>query len=686
MVHQVLIMNDVAPIVRREGGLSPPPFVEHRSRRAGVHQSGGSTGHVSLLERAIAGLQRNPCFLGGGFGYDDSALRVVQAEVRHADEPNFLDEADMLIFGKLPLEDPLFLVTCNICQKPLKASHFSQHMERCHPASRFEQDAQQLKEEVPIVLTAKSTKRNRRNSQNGVVESRALVPVPVPVPPSAAALLQHGPGNGSAPSSGARKNGARRSSKTSQRASQSLKEIVSRCGALSKDSSAPCEQPIPEATSGEAAATAAAPSSRRYISCGEPEDGCPHQQQPDHDNNTNIEGITDGFRNGPVRSPIIGLHEQIQAVAVLEGANLQHQQQQLQNHQTEGAVPACEIKSEGRQTYSHTRLMPSGGAQRATGEAGRDEKQAGQPGGASLKEETEETILHHTRDLSQQGELKPAVVVEAKKGAKRAARTSRPGGGKSGAKRKASGKAQTGKSGSRTPTLEEGVSRKKGAGSGNANGDTIDEKIGDNAAATSAPKRKRSPRSSPKSQRAHALHVGLLASGVAQNAAEEADMRNRDGEATGVAAREGGGGEGFLSAASIAATATLAVAEAAPTAAASHLNSAAHGAGNRVSGVRTVASSKPISGPLTRSRVRAGGALASPPLSLVLSSKPAGQRPRALSLPPTAPSVHPALVPNSPTNHHHQNQQQQQQQNLVSGLQSPGSGLRSSGRTSPHTL
>ncbi|XP_075113284.1 uncharacterized protein LOC107819966 isoform X4 [Nicotiana tabacum] len=55
------------------------------------------------------------------------AAQYIQRELREADESNLIDEEDMHIFGLRPLTDPLHLVCCNACKKPIKASQYVAH-------------------------------------------------------------------------------------------------------------------------------------------------------------------------------------------------------------------------------------------------------------------------------------------------------------------------------------------------------------------------------------------------------------------------------------------------------------------------------------------------------------------------------------------------------------------------------
>ncbi|XP_044985443.1 uncharacterized protein LOC123452791 isoform X4 [Hordeum vulgare subsp. vulgare] len=62
---------------------------------------------------------------------EKSASHILQKQLLSAHEPNLLDEDDMHIFGSKPMADPLDLVHCDTCQKPVKASHYAPHAERC---------------------------------------------------------------------------------------------------------------------------------------------------------------------------------------------------------------------------------------------------------------------------------------------------------------------------------------------------------------------------------------------------------------------------------------------------------------------------------------------------------------------------------------------------------------------------
>nr|KJB34613.1 hypothetical protein B456_006G075300 [Gossypium raimondii] len=57
--------------------------------------------------------------------------KKLAAQLQEADEANLLDEEDMHVFGLKPMTDPLNLVCCNACKKPVKASQYAAHAELC---------------------------------------------------------------------------------------------------------------------------------------------------------------------------------------------------------------------------------------------------------------------------------------------------------------------------------------------------------------------------------------------------------------------------------------------------------------------------------------------------------------------------------------------------------------------------
>ncbi|KAJ6898084.1 hypothetical protein NC652_024803 [Populus alba x Populus x berolinensis] len=68
------------------------------------------------------------------------STQYICRELHEADEPNLLDEEDMHVFGLMPMTDPLDLVCCNACKKPVKASQYAAHAELC----RFLNSAEEM--------------------------------------------------------------------------------------------------------------------------------------------------------------------------------------------------------------------------------------------------------------------------------------------------------------------------------------------------------------------------------------------------------------------------------------------------------------------------------------------------------------------------------------------------------------
>ncbi|KAF5176595.1 Saga-associated factor [Thalictrum thalictroides] len=63
--------------------------------------------------------------------HEKVAVQFMHRELHEADEANLLDEEDMHVFDCKPMVDPLHLVRCNNCKKPVKASQYASHADRC---------------------------------------------------------------------------------------------------------------------------------------------------------------------------------------------------------------------------------------------------------------------------------------------------------------------------------------------------------------------------------------------------------------------------------------------------------------------------------------------------------------------------------------------------------------------------
>ncbi|XP_022760489.1 uncharacterized protein LOC111306810 isoform X4 [Durio zibethinus] len=71
-------------------------------------------------------------------GNQKLAIQYIYRELRGADEANLLDEEDMDVFGLKPMTDPLNLVCCNACKKPVKASQYAAHADQPTPVGEQE--------------------------------------------------------------------------------------------------------------------------------------------------------------------------------------------------------------------------------------------------------------------------------------------------------------------------------------------------------------------------------------------------------------------------------------------------------------------------------------------------------------------------------------------------------------------
>ncbi|KAL3626149.1 hypothetical protein CASFOL_029698 [Castilleja foliolosa] len=96
-------------------------------------------------------------------GHQKLAAQYIRREIQEADEANLLDEEDMHIFGLRPMTDPLNLVCCNSCKKPIKASHFAAHAEICKLLSSREDISPEL--DGPAVLKKPPRKERKKSTQ-----------------------------------------------------------------------------------------------------------------------------------------------------------------------------------------------------------------------------------------------------------------------------------------------------------------------------------------------------------------------------------------------------------------------------------------------------------------------------------------------------------------------------------------
>ncbi|XP_065863563.1 uncharacterized protein [Euphorbia lathyris] len=72
------------------------------------------------------------------------ATQSIHRELNEADEANLLDEEDVHVFGLKPMTDPLDLVCCNTCRKPVKANQYAAHAVLCRSLTSTEERMTEL--------------------------------------------------------------------------------------------------------------------------------------------------------------------------------------------------------------------------------------------------------------------------------------------------------------------------------------------------------------------------------------------------------------------------------------------------------------------------------------------------------------------------------------------------------------
>ncbi|KAK7303160.1 hypothetical protein RJT34_14061 [Clitoria ternatea] len=105
-----------------------------------------------------------------------SAAEYICRELREADEANLLHEEDMHVYGERPMADPLQLVCCNICKKPIKDSQFAAHAELCKSLKVTEKTTLELdgstRNRKPPRKEKKKLSTSRANQATAVGERR----------------------------------------------------------------------------------------------------------------------------------------------------------------------------------------------------------------------------------------------------------------------------------------------------------------------------------------------------------------------------------------------------------------------------------------------------------------------------------------------------------------------------------
>ncbi|KAK9992369.1 hypothetical protein SO802_027354 [Lithocarpus litseifolius] len=90
----------------------------------------GGSGRMAVMARVLAAGSYSQT-MAEEVGHLKLAAQYICRELREADEANLLDEEDMHVFGLKPMSEPLHLVCCNACKKPVKASQYAAHAELC---------------------------------------------------------------------------------------------------------------------------------------------------------------------------------------------------------------------------------------------------------------------------------------------------------------------------------------------------------------------------------------------------------------------------------------------------------------------------------------------------------------------------------------------------------------------------
>ncbi|XP_024026969.1 uncharacterized protein LOC21391822 isoform X2 [Morus notabilis] len=88
-------------------------------------------GRMAAMARLLASGSFSQSIVAEEVGHQKLAAQLIFRELSEADEPNLLDEEDMHVFGVKPMADPLHLVCCNTCKKPVKTSQYAAHAELC---------------------------------------------------------------------------------------------------------------------------------------------------------------------------------------------------------------------------------------------------------------------------------------------------------------------------------------------------------------------------------------------------------------------------------------------------------------------------------------------------------------------------------------------------------------------------
>ncbi|XP_012069412.1 uncharacterized protein LOC105631831 isoform X5 [Jatropha curcas] len=84
------------------------------------------SGRMAVMARLLAAGSLSQT-IGDEIGQQKLSAQCIFRELHEADEANLLNEEDMHVFGLRPMADPLDLVCCNACKKPVKTSQYAAH-------------------------------------------------------------------------------------------------------------------------------------------------------------------------------------------------------------------------------------------------------------------------------------------------------------------------------------------------------------------------------------------------------------------------------------------------------------------------------------------------------------------------------------------------------------------------------
>ncbi|KAM0988353.1 hypothetical protein ACFX13_012550 [Malus domestica] len=128
-------------------------------------------GRMAVMARLLAGVNVSQSTTEG-VGHHKFAAQIICRELSEANEANLLDEEDMHVFGLKPMVDPLHLVCCNACKKPVKASQYAAHAELCRLLNSTQETTLELDGSMG---QRKPPRKERKKSSTAHANQSALV-------------------------------------------------------------------------------------------------------------------------------------------------------------------------------------------------------------------------------------------------------------------------------------------------------------------------------------------------------------------------------------------------------------------------------------------------------------------------------------------------------------------------------